>query len=321
MACIETCGSIGSYFKILAEDSITTGNCDPATFDANSTRFEILDENVQYKDKLLGGNGLTGGVDPIGAHIRSGTRIVHGRILLEVGPYELDWWLPRILGNANVGDTFETDEVYNLMPFDLMMKRDQGTVIYRHCSVNQAVFRSRASIEGDEQIMQLGVDIIGYEEHDATYPVSEPTLPANDRLYWLLGDGALTLDSTEYYFDAFNLAINNNLLPQTRNFLNITCLQSQGRSIKLQVSTPYTSDSHTDLYISRFDGPGVLNFLGTKNLTGTPSGYVTTFTFARLIQTRQTPATRGHGEIPLSLDLEAFRTSVAEPIVVTNTIA
>jgi len=309
---------------MLVENSNLVAPCPAATFSSSSERYEILNENVQYTDSTLGGSGLTGTVDPIFAHLRSGTRIVFGRILLEVGPYELSKWLPRILGNAGSPPTYTTGQVFNLQPFDIMMKRDKGTVIYRHCAVNRAIFSARASIDGDEQVMQLGLDIIGYQEHDATYPEDEPDLPSGQRLYWLLGDGKLNLPGTgtEYYFDAFNLFIDNNLVPQTRNFLRITCLQSRGRSIRLQVSTPYTADSHTNLYINRFTGTGKLSFLGSKNLGGTDQqGYETTFDFPLLYQTRRTPSTRGHGEIPLSLDLQAYRDATNEPITITNKVA
>ena len=320
MPAVDTCGSIGSYMKMLVEDSITTDPCPPATFSVSSERYEILREDVQYTDVVLGGNGLTGGVDPIAAHLRSGARMVFGSITMEVGPTELNAWLPRILGNAGSAPTFATAETFDLQPFDLMMKRDQATLVYRHCAVNRALFRSRASVDGAEQVMQLTMDIIGYEEHgDQSYPDPEPALPSSDQLYWILGDGALEFAGTEYYFDAFNLMINNNLVPQIRNFLTITCLQSRGRQIRLQVSTPYTSSSNSALYLNRFDGIGELNFLGTKNLSATAqSTYTTNFYFPRLYSTRRTPATRGPGEIPLSVDLQAYRTSSAEPLTVTN---
>lgn len=326
MAFVSTCGSIGSYFKIAVEDSDTT-NYLPATFDSNSERYEILNEDVQYTDLTLGGNGLTGGLDPIINHLRSGTRIVYGDILMEVGPYELEKWLPRILGNPPDGNTFTTAETFDLTPFDILMKRDQATLHYRHCAVNRAVLRSRATIDGDEQIMQLMMSVIGYEEHSTTsWPEPEPPLPDGNRLYWLHGDGKLTLPTgtsdaqEEYYFDAFNLMIDNNLLPMTRNFLEITCLRSLGRRIRLQVSTPYTTTSHSKLYVSKVDrAQGVLSFLGTKNLSGTTEEpYTTIFTFPNLFQTRRTPSTRGHGEIPLSVDLQAYRNGTTEPISVEN---
>ena len=323
MACLDTCGSIGSYTKVAREDSVLTGECPPATFDASSLRIEILQENIQYTDVTLGGGGLTGVLDKTFSHLRNGTRMVYGRLLFEVGPNELAWWLPKIFGNAPTGappTTYTTATTHDLKPFDIMMSRDQGTVIYRHCAVNRALIRGRASIEGQEQVLQLAVDIIGYEEHDSTWPTggSEPPLITATRLFWLVGDGKLTLAATEYYFEAFNLLVDNNLLPQTRNFLRVTCLQSRGRQYRLQVSMPYTTDSHDDLYIDRFTGAAVLNFLGTKNLTGVDGeNMVSTITMPNVYQTRRTPSVQGPGEIPLSVDLEGYRVGTTAPITAT----
>ena len=326
MACTDGCGSLGAYAKILTEDSILTGDCPVATFDVNSTRHEFLTESIQYTDPTMGGTGLNGTIDPIFAHLRAGTRMVYGRYTTEVGPHDIQYWMPRILGKSG-SSPFTTQETFDLVPFDMMINRDLGTHIYRHCAINRAMFSARASVSGSEQTMQMTLDVIGYEEHAATWPASPPALPTSDRLYWLLGDGALTLDTSnpaaqdEYYFDAFNLMFDNNLLPQTRNFLRITCLQSRGRKIRLQVPIPYTVASNSKLYDTKFDGAGVLNFLGTKNLTGlTGADYVTTFTFPQLHSTRQTPRVQGPGDIPLILDLQAYRTA-SEPITVTVAVA
>jgi hypothetical protein len=321
MTCIDTCGSQGVYTSMLVEESDLV-DCDPADFGASSERYEILSESIRFTDTLLGGNGLTGTIDKIGNHTRHGARIVVGQFSLEVGPYELTNWLPRILGNSASGTTFTTDETFDLRPFDIMLKRDQGTVTYRRCSVNSATLTSTASIGGAEQVMRLTLQVLGYEEHDDTYPGSAPSLPSESRLYWLLGDGKLEMTPTggsltEYYFDAFSLRIDNNLTPKTRNFLSVTCVQTNGRTIKLRVRTPYTSSSHTNLYINDFKGQGVLSFLGSKN-PEVPSTYSTVITLPELRQTRITPNTAGRGEIPLALDLEAYRTSSAEPITITN---
>lgn len=327
MTCIDTCGSLGIYTSVAVEDS--NADCTLATFDSSSERYEILSESISYSDKLLGGNGLTGTLDSIGNHLRHGARVVAGSMVMEVGPNELAAWLPRILGNDASGTTYATDETFDLKPFDIMIKRDQGTVTYRQCSVASATFTSSASIGGQEQLVRMTLQIIGHEEHDTTWPSPGPSLPSTDRLYWLLGDGKLEMTpasgepgagvAVEYYFDAFSLRIDNNLVPKARNFLEVTCIQSNGRKIRLQVRTPYTSSSHTNLYINDFKGSGVLSFLGSKN-PETPSSYSTVMTLADLRQTRITPSTAGRQEIPLALVLEAFRTSSAEPLSVVNAV-
>ena len=317
----DTLGSVGVFTSMLVENSNTTDPCDPATFDATSQRYEILSENIRYTDVLLGGNGFTGTIDRTGVHTRHGARIVTGQFTMEVGPYELANWLPRILGNAGASP-FTTDETFDLLPFDIMLKRDQGTVVYRHCGVRSAVLNAAASISGPEQVMKLTVDILGFEEHDVAYPQTPPALPTQDRLYWLLGDGQLQLtptggSQTEYYFDSFSLRIDNGLTPVLRNFLNVTALQSRGREIMLRASTPYTASSHSDLYIDFFKGNGTLSFLSSKS-TETPASYSTVITLNDLRSTRRTPNAAGPGEVPLFIDMKAHRSGTNEPITVTN---
>jgi len=327
---VNVCGSMGVYTAMLVEDSNT--DCTPVTFSNTSERYEILSENIRYTDNLLGGEGLTGTIDTIGNHLRHGTRIVAGSIVMEVGPYELDHWLPRILGNPASGTTFETAEEFDLLPFDIIIKRDQGVAQYRQCSVSSATFTSTASVGGQGQVMRMTLQIIGHEEHDGGWPASPPSLPSTERLYWLLGDGKLEMTpaageagagvQVEYYFDSFSLRIDNNLQPKTRNFLKVVCIQSTGRQIRLRVRTPYTTASHANLYINDFKGSGVLSFLGgqaSHNNLEVDVLYTTVMSLADLRQTRITPGTNGRGEIPLSLDLEAYRTATAEPISVVNT--
>jgi hypothetical protein len=327
---VNVCGSMGVYTAMLVADSNT--DCTPVTFSSSAERYEILSENIRYTDTLLGGEGLTGTIDTIGNHLRHGTRIVAGTIVLEVGPYELDHWLPRIFGNPASGTTFATDETFDLQPFDVIIKRDQGVAQYRQCSVSSATFTSTASVSGQGQVMRLTMQIIGHEEHDGGWPATPPALPTAERLYWLLGDGKLEMTpavgeagagtAVEYYFDAFSLRVDNNLVPKTRNFLKVVCIQTNGRKIRLRVRTPYTTASHTNLYINDFKGSGVLSFLGGQanhNNMEVDALYTTVVTLPDLRQTRVTPGTNGRGEIPLSLDLEAYRTATAEPISVVNT--
>lgn len=316
----DTLGSVGVFTSMLVENSDTTDPCDVATFDANSERYEILAENIRYTDVLLGGNGLTGTIDRTGIHTRHGARVVTGQFTLEVGPNEILPWFTRILG----GSGLSTAETFDLNPFDIMLKRDQGTVIYRHCGVRSAVLNAASSVSGPEQVLRLTIDILGFEEHDASFPNPAPALPTTDRLYWLIGDGQLLLtpdggSQGEYYFDSFSLRIDNNLTPILRNFLNVTALQSRGREITLRVSTPYTAASHTGLYIDYFEGNGILQFLSSKS-TETPASYSTVINLNDLRSTRRTPNATGPGEIPLFLDMKAHRKGSTEPLVMTNAV-
>lgn len=332
--CISSPGSYGTYFKMLVENSDVTDPCEVATFDNSSERYEIINEDIRYSDEVVGSAGLTGVLDPIANHLRSGTRIVSGNILMEMGPNELANWLPRILWTDAGGTppvvTYEiADDDSDMHPFDLMIKRDQGTVVYRHCVVVSTLFQGRQASQEDpdQQVLRVLMTIVGIEELDATWPDPEPALPSTQRLFWLFGDCELIMTNAlgagsgavNLPIDAFNLTIANRIDAKPRNNLTLTHIRSLGRTIRLQCPTPYTEDTHDHLYIERFDGAGYLQFRGDKNLAGaTEEPYLTKFDFPRLYQQRRTPSTRGRGEIPLSLDLTAYRTAASKSLTVTN---
>ena len=324
---VNTCGSYGSY-AILLVDEADTSTYVPVTFDSNSERYQILSESIRYVDNTLGGAGMTGTIDKIFNHLRPGARLVTGRIVMEVGPVQLTAWLPRILGNAASVNTFATDTTFDNPPFDIFIRRDKADHYYRHCAVNRCLLQTRAGIGSQEQTMRMTLDILGYEEHtDQSWPGTPPPLTTSQELYWVHGDGKFTADTNnpsafeEYYFDAFNLLIDNNLVPQTRNFLNVTCLQSRGRSIRLQMPIPLTATNNTNFYANRYEGAILIEFLGTKNMAAAYSAYDTTFSMPNVRQVLRTPTTAGRGEIPLSLDFEAYRESTDEPLTITNASA
>ena len=339
--CTETCSSQGYNFRMAVEDSNLTGDCLPATFDENSQRFEVLREGIQVSDPIVGGEGLTGTVHKIPNHLRRGTRVVFGDLLLNVGPVELNWWWSRILGKPGTPGvppervTFTTGPSFDAIPFDMLFDREGHVVIYRHCVVNSAVLRCRAAIdESDDQVLQLYINILGYEEEwyqdpptnsvPIVWPDPGPSLPTGDRLYWILADSKLETDAPapfpqEYFMDAFNLMINNNLIPYSRNFLRLTCLQSGGQHFRFQCPTPFTSVTNEYYYKNPFEGRGLISFQGSKNLSDRPEqSWETLIDLPNLVQTRRTPNARNKAEIPLSLDLEGYRNGAVEPITVTN---
>lgn len=317
----DTRGSLGSQTVFLVEDSVTAEPCVPATFDSSSERYEILAESIRYTDALVGGNGLTGTIDKTKNHLRHGVRVVTGQFSMEVGPYEVAAWKNRIQGGASVATNFEPT------PFDIMIKRDKGTVIYRHCVVRAAVF-SCVSSGGQEQVLRMTLDILGFEEHDADsdFPATPPTIPTNDRLYWLIGDSLMTLtpdggSAGDLQFDQFSLRIDNGVVPLVRNNLMVTALQSRGREVTLRASTPYSSSSHSSYYIDYFKGGGNITFSHEKSNGEVPSLYDTVFTLNNLRSVRVSPSVTGPGEIPLFIDMTAHRSGTTAPYSIVSTYA
>lgn len=318
-----TCGSIGALLKMAVVES--SGDPEnPTVFDDTAERYEPLAENIQAIRPLVGTNGLTGSLDRFARGLREGVNYVAGSFLLELGPWELSKWLPRILRNEVEVD----NETYlpgdDGLPFDFLLQRDQGTERYNECQVAEVVMRATGSLsDPEQQIVQALITIIGkVADPEAEWPDPEPTIADLSEPFWLIGDSYFYIgpeeNETELPVDTFNLMINNNLMPFARNSLSLQCIRSMGRDVRLQFPTPLTVGSYAMLYQTRYDGRARVRFTAEKNLG--PETYYTDFEFPRVVQQRQTPATRGRNEIPLAIDLTAFRTTADPVVTVTNVL-
>lgn len=327
--CADACGAVGTNFRmaVAASDVLADPTCDPIVFDNTHKRFEILAENIEYTDVTVGSRGLTGSLDPINNHLRPGARVVKGTILMEVGPDAIEFWAPKIVGNSTKSVNFwSTNPEFEMLPVDLLMDRESGVYIYRHCAVTRAIFRGQEATERDPdaQIITLSLSFIGLEEHVGAWPVPEPTPVADTIPLWLFGDATLDLDGTQFPFNNFVLTIDNQIMPKMRNFLQVSCLRSYGRTIRLTTELPYTIGSDAAAYAIKFEGPATLQFDGSKNLVGPPAlpgetGY-THFHMPNAYQTRKTPTTRGRQELGHQINLQAYRTTSTEPFAIENLV-
>jgi hypothetical protein len=306
------CGAEGAFSAIAIE---AVGG----TFDADSERFEFIAENIALQERVVKGVGVTGDLDLIGSHLRPGAGFVYGQVLMNVTPKELDLWLPRILGGT---ETANVHSPGNALPaFDMLIHRDTSTYLYSNCMVASATFSAETSVGGNQDdepsLVKLLLTIMGFDEEEEAWPGSPPVIDHEDKLYWIAADSTLTLMSVAYPFDSFKLVINNMLKPKIRNELRPVCIQSQGRMVNFAPVIPASTEAVDALYWIRPDGAGSLAFAGTKYLDD--ADYVTTFTLAKLFGEKVTPATRGRTEIPLPLNLTAYKPSGGHSITVTNT--
>jgi hypothetical protein len=316
-----SCGSFGAFLEMLVEDHDPET---PAVFDDESERYAPLAEQIEAITSLVGSQGLTGTLGRFGTFVREGVRYAAGSFLLELGPFQLSKWLPRIMHEDADDETYVFGR--KAKAFDVLLKRDQAVHRYNGMQVAQAVLRATGSIsEPEQQILQALITVVGLSEDvDEEWPDPKPVLPDDSEPFWLLGDSYFRLgdegDETEYPVDTFNLLIDHNMQLIPRNSLTLQCIRSAGRDVRLQFPTPLTVASNAALYQQRYDGRVEIEFSPDKNLgTGSQS---TIFEFPRVIQQRRTPTTSGRNEIPLAIDLTAFMTMDGDDevgeMIVTN---
>jgi hypothetical protein len=306
------CGAEGAFAAIAVEAA-------GGTFDASSERYEFLAENIALRDRVVRGMGVTGDLDLIASHLREGAAFVYGQLLMNVTPKELENWLPRILGGLKSGSTHSPG---NTLPkFDMLIKRDTATHKYTDCLVASAQFSAETSIGGDDaddepSLIQLLLTIMGKDETSGTWPASPPPIDELNKMYWIAADSTLTLMSTAYPMDSFRLVINNMLKPKIRNELRPVCIQSQGRIVQFAPVIPASAAAVTALYNTRPSGAASLAFSGAKYLD--EEDYATTFTMLNVFGQKVTPATKGRQEIPLQLNMTAYKSGTDASISILN---
>lgn len=305
----KQCGSEGA-FSILC---VTSAG---GTLDASSERYDFIMEDLALRERIVGLNSINGSLDLTAAHRREGEAFVVGRIMMNISPKELDNWLPRMLRGSEASNVHSPGI---LSPeFDVHIKRDDAAFKYTNCQVSSWMIRSSASTGREPQLLELTLTIIGYDEESITWPGTIPDPPADDVLFWLQADSALTfldngaagfatsdvIDDAAWPFDAFNLVMDHNLVPKFRNSLRPICIRSMSRRTRMQVRLPLSEESATQLHFNRIDCGVNLNFSSSTNLGNSDSS--TIFDMPRMFGEKRSPRTRGRTETFLDLDLQGY---------------
>jgi hypothetical protein len=307
------CGSIGVNTKA----GFVASNAIDGALAVPTKRMEILTENLTFTDQIVGGQGISGSVDPIDNHLREGARMVQGGFVTEIGPNELDPWINAILGNSSAD---ETKEKPDLVPHDITLERDLVCHAYRYCIVRSAHIQVREDIENPErQVMKMALSFLGVEEKSTTFP-GALTLSSGNRYYWMLGDSTFTYDGSALPLIDFDLRIDYDIRPLFRNQLLPGCFKVQGRRIKLDVSVPFSSTSATALFGSNGANKSAVISMGSGNLPVAAEDYATTFTMASTRRISKSANTTGPGEIPLKASLQAYQSGSTAALAISNTI-
>lgn len=305
-----TCGAVGSLAKL-----VVANGASPHTFSGGEA-YAFVYESMATRRVTAGGRVIWGTRAERAERQVKTSYLPVGRLHLQPTPVELASWLPRILGDSVVGNTFRPAET--LPSFGMLISRDNGTFQYNDCMVGQAVFRGRSgpSETGEEEIIDMVLLIYAKQEltpaegsaafpAGVTIPAIDPSLTtAVSQSPYIFSQGVLTLSGQSRPFDEFVLSIDNRLAPRFRNSLTPTCFLPLGRRINLQVKNPFLTTTHTDAFNSY--STGIVGSLGFTS--GTCS---TIFNFPHLRNVYETPTVPGKTEIPLSMNFEARATEAS----------
>ena len=285
-----TCAT-GSQSQMVVEDSATPTF--PNT--AASLKYEFLSETLSGSQQQIDVAGMSGSRERRAQTLVDGPQEVSGDIVMYVTPIDLDTWLPRILGAAEVADVFdiaETLPVFGVLIDRVALKSTLATFAYKGCVVSRCVI---AGSSGNPVTMT--VTILGKTEtfEGEAFPAS-PALPTGSNAQpYVFHEGVLTYNSQTYQYNSFELIIDNFAEARLENALTAEEICTTDLAVNLNVNVPWL-----DAFASDYEAADV-----TGNLTFTKGGLSTIFTFGELVQTTQAPNVSGKGQIRWNLPLEA----------------
>lgn len=300
-----TTASLGHQAKLGTKNETVYGSA--VTVDQG---FVFVSESIVKRGVIVERSGLRGTRGHQSDDTREGPYTVGGRLVLEPTPEDLAIWLPRILGAAAAGTTYDLAET--LPSFTLSIDRVAKVFTYAGCKVN------RATLEGSQGgLLRLSLDVVAQSESVAnagTFPSLSPSMSQP----YIFSDLLLTLASTIREVRDFELTIDNGLI--TDRFMNsrvIVNAPEGDRTITLQTMHAWAADN-TDLYAQALAGAA-----GTLQLTNAlggapPAGYQTTFSFATLQVPDRSPNVPGRDEFFLNLEMVARSVGGAPELTVTH---
>jgi hypothetical protein len=272
--------------------------------------FVFVNESIVKRGVIVERAGLRGTRSHQALDTRVGPYTVGGRLVLEPTPEDLAIWLPRILGAAPSGSTYNLAET--LPSFTLSVDRVAKVFTYAGCKVNRATF---AGSQGG--LMRLALDIVAQSESLAAAGTFPSLVPSLSQPY-IFSDLTLTLASAAREVREFELVVDNALV--TDRFMNslvIVGAPEGDRMITLRTTHAWAA-ANADLYAQALAGAaGTLEL--TNALGGTPpDGYRTTFNFATLQVPDRSPNVQSRDEFFLNLEMVARSVAGAPELTVTH---
>lgn len=301
-----SCSAIGALGRLLTE---STGQTAPRTFNASSLRHEFIYETLGTERGLQASQAINGFLEPLATTVREKTFVPQGAIAVQASPVEIGRWLPRIFG-ADTGGEYLSN---NLIPFDVMVYRENGIFSYQDAVVARAVLRGRTSESAESvEFVDLIVQLIGKNEiinTGLTWPDPGPALGTGvANLPYTFWESTLDLNGTEFEMESFTMVIDNMVDFRLNNKRSPSCIRSLGRKVNIEVKLPFTCGG--------LDEAESLNTTaGNGELSLATTGMSTRFIFRSLRNEFKTPTIPGRVYIPLELNLVASKPNAAQGIV------
>lgn len=249
----------------------------------------------------------TGGIRGTRSHAsertRQGTRAPRFQITMQPNAVELDKWLPRILGAAEVADVFAVADT--LITFRTTLDFSTARWYLTGCAVDKCVFEAT---QGGFLNMTLDVEALDFTTDGTAFP----TITISTVTPYIFSDSASALAASPgaLQFASWKLTIDNQL--KKDRFFNAqtrASLPPQDRIVTWEWNGPYGDNSA----LFALAAAGVLS-----TATFTLGARSTLFSSAAVQYPREFPQLNSRDEIMLPLIGIARTSGATKEIVITN---
>ena len=248
--------------------------------------YEFKSETIQLIDYHYDPDGITGTRDYHSERVRQNITHIEGGIQMEPNSSELANLLPRILGAAAVGTTYDLAET--LPSSVISVDRVAKVFVYQGMVVDRATFKAS---QGGPLSLDLSYKGVSETKNNAgTFPAL--VINTANGGPFILSDLAITVGGVTYQFFDFELTLDNMLELRHLNSLTPTSITPRSRKIDVGLSSPWGDNSA--LYTANLPGSAVV-------ATFTNGAMSLMFTMPAVAFPRQTPTVPGKTEIKHSL--------------------
>lgn len=276
---------------------------DALPVDGASQPMSFTREDLHAQGSHFDPDGVRGTRQHVSENVAENTTDVSGSVVTIPTPAELVWWLPKILGGTPSVTSFPLAE--EVPEFVLQLDRIQRLFTYTGLKVGRATFRSSVG-----NPLELTMEMVGKTESvDAG---TFPTLTLDDEQPYMHHQGVLSIFGGARSYDSVEIVIDNGLLTDKfRNSQTRDDIPEGDLNITVRADFPYDA-ANLDLYNQAVAGVA-------GSMTWTNGGLSLAFAFANLKVPKRSPNVPDRRqEIPLRLEMTAFRTASTDALVVTN---
>ncbi len=265
--------------------------------------IEFLSEDLAENIQIVEDEGIRGTRSHVLERVAQGNKLVQGSILIEPTPAEMAILLPLVTGSSTSATTL-TDALSDVTIIcDLIT--DKYTFSGRFTAMH---------LSGEPgKKLRMKLDCIGYSLSIAATSLSGvPDITVRPYMMYDLGSG-LTIASTAYPIDRFELTIDNKIVPTFMQGQTATDLEPTDREVWLSMQCKYTSTEKGLLTVAR-TGPVIASPL-TASLAFTNGSNSMTFTFGALVAQSKSVTIPGKQHLRLPLRYRAYQVSTTKEVV------